>query len=120
VAQCLSLASVTTAVVAKPRGSDPVYATKQQLALDSGDNIIEVVAYNRSNLLASLPARTTGKITGPADKTKPKLHILAIGINAYVDKGWAPLGSAPLAFAPLSLGRHGLRRGYEESGSRPL
>ena len=38
---------------------------------------IEVVAYNRSNLLASLPARTKVKFTGPADKIKPKLHILA-------------------------------------------
>ena len=52
-----------------------------------------MVAYNGPNLLASLPARTTVKFTGPADKTKPKLHILAIGINDYVDQGWTPPGS---------------------------
>jgi uncharacterized caspase-like protein len=45
----------------------------------------------------------TGASTGAADETKPKLHILAIGINAYVDEGWAPPGSHPLAFAPLGL-----------------
>ena len=35
---------------------------------------------------------------------KPKLHILAIGVNAYVDKGWTPPGSSEkLAFPPLNL-----------------
>jgi hypothetical protein len=55
------------------------YNVSQQLALDPGDNNIEVVAYNGANLLASLPARTTIKFTGSADVVKPKLHILAIG-----------------------------------------
>jgi WD40 repeat protein len=94
---------VTAAVGTKPAHSGPVYTVKQQLALDPGDNAIEVVAYNGMNLLASLPARTTTKFTGPVDKTKPKLHILAIGINAYVDKGWAPSGKDILEFAPLGL-----------------
>ena len=77
---------------------------KQQLALDPGDNTIEVVAYNASNLLASLPARTTIKIPGSAAKVKPTLHVLAIGINAYVDQGWKPAGSDEvLAFPPLKL-----------------
>jgi len=70
----------------------PNNAVKQQLALDPGENTIEVTAYNARDLLASLPARTTVTFTGPADKVKPKLHILAIGINSYVDKGWAPKG----------------------------
>ena len=94
---------ITAAVSARPAGRGPAYTIKQQLALDPGDNIVEVVAYNASNLLASLPARTTIRFTAPADRTKPKLHILAIGINAYVDKGWTPPGAAPLAFAPLTL-----------------
>ena len=84
---------ITAAVAAKPAGSGPDYTLTQQLALDPGDNTIEVVAYNASNLLASLPARTTIKFTGAADQAKPKLHILAIGINAYVDRGWTPPGS---------------------------
>jgi WD40 repeat protein len=83
---------ITAAVSSLPSGSGPVYTITQLLALDPGDNVIEVVAYNGSNLLASLPARATVKFTGPADKITPKLHILAIGINAYVDKGWVPAG----------------------------
>ena len=39
----------------------------RELALDRGDNVIEVVAYNASNLLASLPARRTISFTGSAD-----------------------------------------------------
>lgn len=88
---------VTVAVAAKPSGKGPAYAITQQLALDPGDNVIELVAHNASNLLASLPARTIIKFAGPADKTKAKLHILAIGINAYVDRG------SPLRFGPLGL-----------------
>ena len=81
---------ITAAVAAKPQGRGPAYTVTQQLALDPGDNTIEVVAYNASNLLASLPARTTIKFTGSADQAKPKLHILAIGINAYVDRDGTP------------------------------
>ena len=86
---------VTAAVAAKPAGSGPTYTLTKKLALDPGDNIIEVVAYDGKNLLASLPARTSVKFTGPADKAKPKLHILAIGINKYEDKPWFD----PLDFA---------------------
>jgi hypothetical protein len=55
-------------------------------ALDVGENSIEAVAYNGRNLLASLPARRSITFAGPADSVKPKLHVLAIGINAYVDR----------------------------------
>jgi hypothetical protein len=95
---------ITTAVTSPPVGHRGDYIVTQQLALDPGDNIIELVAYNASNLLASLPARMTIKFTGPADKVKPKLHVLAIGINDYIDQGWRPRGVDDiLAFGPLSL-----------------
>jgi WD40 repeat protein len=94
---------VTAAVAGRPEGGGPVYTIARDLALDPGDNTIEVIAYNGSNLLASPPARTAVKLTGPADKMRPSLHILAIGINAYVDRGWAPPGKGPLAFEPLGL-----------------
>jgi hypothetical protein len=95
---------VTAAVVAKPTGSGPAHSVSRQLAIDPGDNTIEVVAYNGSNLLASPPARTVVKFTGSADQAKPKLHILAIGINAYEDRGWTPPGSDnPRSFGPLGL-----------------
>ncbi len=88
---------ITAAVSPTTEGRGPAYTVTQELALDPGDNTIDVVAYNGSNLLASLPARTTINFTGSADRAKPKLHILAIGINSYVDRG------TPLRFGPLGL-----------------
>jgi hypothetical protein len=95
---------VTTAVAARPEGSGPQYTLARELALDPGENTIEVVAYNASNLLASVPARTTVKFVGSADPARPKLHVLAIGIDRYIDQGWVTPGSIrPLAFRPLAL-----------------
>jgi tetratricopeptide (TPR) repeat protein len=72
--------------------------------LDPGENAIEVVAYNRRNLLASLPAQTTITYTAPTDKSKPKLYVLAIGINKYVDRGGiAPGETETKLFPPLKL-----------------
>jgi hypothetical protein len=63
-----------------------------------------VLAYERRNLLASRPAQAMITFDGPADRVKPKLHILAIGINSYVDEGWTPPGSSQkVAFPPLDL-----------------
>lgn len=73
-----------------PEGNGPVYILTRELALDPGDNTVEVVAYNRSNLMAPLPARTIVKFTGPTDKTKPKLYILTVGVDTYVDEKFAP------------------------------
>ena len=77
---------VTAAVGATKAGEREATPTRE-LALDPGDNTIEVVAYNGSNLLASLPAKTMIKLTGPTQRVRPNLHILAIGIDKYVDKG---------------------------------
>ncbi len=96
--------NVTAAVVAVPDGAGPTYEVQRTLALDPGKNSIEVIAYERRNILASLPARATIVFDGPADTAKPTLHVLAVGINAYTDKGWTPPGgSEKLAFAPLNL-----------------
>jgi uncharacterized caspase-like protein len=88
---------VTAAVVSKPEGDASAYTISRDLALEPGDNTLEVVAYNGSNLLASLPAHTTVDFASSADNGKPHLHILAIGINAYADRG------SPLRFGPLGL-----------------
>lgn len=64
------------------------------VALDPGENAIEVVAYNASNLLASLPARVTLTHDGSADTKKPTLHVLAIGIDAYLSKIFSQLNFA--------------------------
>ena len=81
----------------------PDYDVKQKLALDPGENRIEAVAYEGRNLLASLPAETAIVYDSPADTAKPKLHILAIGIDNYVDRGGRAPGSPETTyFAPLT------------------
>ena len=96
---------VTAGVMSAPQGAGPDYEVSQELALDPGENRIEVIAYEGRNLLASLPAQTTIVYDGPADATKPKLFVLAIGVNKYVDRGgqdgqFRPLtGSVPDAKA---------------------
>jgi WD40 repeat protein len=91
---------VTSGVSAVAAGAGPTYDVSRALALDPGDNQIEVIAYEDRNILASRAARTTILFRGPVDSVKPKLHILAIGINAYVDKGGP--GDAG-RFPPLNL-----------------
>jgi WD40 repeat protein len=94
---------ITAAVAAAPPGGALTDPLTQELALDLGDNTVEVLAYNGSNLLASPPARIHVKFDGPADTVKPKLHVLAIGIDKYVDKPWTERGHIRPAFKPLTL-----------------
>jgi WD40 repeat protein len=74
---------ITVGVANAAASVGPVYEIKRDLALDPGENKIEVIAYNASNLLASLPAQTSIVYSGATERVKPKLHIFAIGINAY-------------------------------------
>jgi WD40 repeat protein len=93
---------ITVGVENAPAGAGPVYEVRRRLALDPGENAIEVVAYNVRNLLASLPAQVAITYTGPAGKVQPKLYVLAIGINDYVDQGGPEPGTGKtLAFLPL-------------------
>jgi WD domain, G-beta repeat/Caspase domain len=94
---------ITVAVGTTLHGDRLNHTVSQELALDPGENIIEVVAYNATNLLASLPAQTTIKFTGRAQEYKPVLHILAIGIDDYIDQGGAGADGETLKFAPLNL-----------------
>jgi hypothetical protein len=57
---------ITAGVSNAPANAGAVYEVKQELALDPGENIIEVVAYNARNLLASFPAQTTIAFMGPS------------------------------------------------------
>jgi WD40 repeat protein len=96
------LNGVTASVMSAPANAGASYEVLQQLALDPGENRIEVVAYEHRNLLASLPAQTTVVYNGPTDVSKPKLYILAIGINKYVDRGGEdPISREILRFPPL-------------------
>jgi uncharacterized caspase-like protein len=83
-------------------GGQPVRLTRS-LVLDPGDNTIEVVAYNSSNLIASVPTRLSvaAQIASPSivpsqpalpsttpavAATKPRLFVLVAGVNEYADK----------------------------------
>jgi WD40 repeat protein len=85
---------VTAAVAGKPDGPGPDYALSQPLALDPGPNTIELTAYNGLNLLASVAGKASLSYTGPADATKPRLHVLAIGIDQYTDTKFPKLSFA--------------------------
>ena len=58
---------------------------RQTLSLDPGENVIEVVAYNAKDLIASLPAVVKIVREGTQAAARPRLHVVAIGINDYWD-----------------------------------
>ncbi len=58
---------------------------KARVALDPGENIIEVVAYNAAGLLASPPRQMSVTWDGVASSEPPALHVLAVGVNDYAD-----------------------------------
>lgn len=61
------------------------------LTLEPGENIVEVVAYNKRNLLSSIPVVTRINWNAPVDQPRSKLFIIAVGINAYQDNRFGPL-----------------------------
>lgn len=68
-----------------PVASRPPVMVKRTLALEPGENRIEVVAYNGRDLIASDPAQVVLKWDGEKNTTPPKLHVLAVGVNDYYD-----------------------------------
>lgn len=56
----------------------------ETLSLEPGENTIEVVAYNGANLIASQPAAVKVTLAAP-EANKPRLFVLAIGVNDYFD-----------------------------------
>jgi uncharacterized caspase-like protein len=76
----------------------------RSLLLDAGDNAVEVVAYNKANLIASLPSNLhVAKVAAPAvaprpapnaapspapvaAAMKPRLFALIAGVNDYADQ----------------------------------
>lgn len=81
---------VTVAVDERPGGAEGVASgqtlkLRRTLGLDEGQNTIEVVAYNRANLVASTRASSTAT-AAPTAAAKPRLFVLAAGINTYADR----------------------------------
>ena len=81
---------MTVAVGTAP-GTEKERTIRQTLALEPGRNVIEVVAYNRRNLLSSLPVSTAVTWTAPAEQPRPKLYVISVGINSYHDTLFGPV-----------------------------
>jgi WD40 repeat protein len=75
----------TVEVLEKPSVIGQEITLKLAVALDPGENTIELVAYNGKNLVASVPAQTKVLWTGTEPTAPPRLHVLAVGINDYWD-----------------------------------
>jgi WD40 repeat protein/uncharacterized caspase-like protein len=91
-----------TAGIDKPAaGSPSPLRLTRNLALDAGDNAIEVVAYNGADLIASVPARVSvaaqapqpaqpvapsAQPSTPVVAAKPRLFVLVAGVNEYADR----------------------------------
>ncbi|WP_020181491.1 caspase family protein [Methylopila sp. M107] len=67
--------------------ADKVIRLKRILALQPGDNRIEVIAYNGRNLIASNSSAVVVRRAPDAQVglAKPRLHVLAVGVNDYWD-----------------------------------
>src|SRR6185437_5351913 len=66
-------------------GNGRTETVKRTLSLEPGDNKIEVLAYNAKGLIASEPAEATVKWDGAKTAARPKLYVLAVGVNDYYD-----------------------------------
>lgn len=98
------LNGVTVGVVGSEQSAGKERRIGRRLSLEPGENAIEVVAYNGANLLASRALTATVAYKGPPGNAMSTLHVVAIGINDYIDQGWVPQGSTDtIVFGKLRL-----------------
>ena len=74
---------LTVGVENAPQRVGKTVSVSRPLPLDPGENVIELVAYNGRNLLASVPAKTSVTSTAAKTDVKPKLHAIVFGLNDY-------------------------------------
>jgi hypothetical protein len=58
----------------------------RKFSLGEGTSVIEAVAYNSANLIASLPASVVVKVSSTAARPLPRLYVLAVGVDKYFDQ----------------------------------
>ena len=63
--------------------ADGATAFTARVDIEPGDNQIEVIAYNKANLIASRPATADIVSRAKEPRQPPKLFVLAVGINEY-------------------------------------
>lgn len=73
-------------VEVRARGAAPIapssgHEVAARLVLDPGDNLVELVAYNAADLIASPPATALMRWDGVASSEPPRLHVLAAGVK---------------------------------------
>ena len=116
------LNGVTIGVDARSSVSDtkPMVGTvmyrRRTFTLDPGNNRIEVVVYNASNLIASLPAILT--VSSPdTRRDPPRLYVLAVGVSDYWDGrlrlNYAAADAHAVADSLARAGKLGLYRDVE-------
>ena len=92
---------VTVGIDTPAAGTASPLRLTRSLALEQGDNAVEVTAYNSANLVASVAARLSvvaqvpapvaaapqpAPPAAPAAAAKPRLFVLAAGVNDYADQ----------------------------------
>ena len=105
----LRINGITVGVVDRP---GPVF--KQQIVLDPGNNIIELVAYNGVNLVSSRPAQARIVWDGADPTARPQLHVLVAGINKYEDGALTLQYAVPDAMAIAAAFQKAGRGHYED------
>ncbi|UYO54611.1 caspase family protein [Rhodopseudomonas palustris] len=80
-------------------GLEPPLKITRSLTLTPGDNHVTVVAYNAAGYVASIPAEIA--ITSVQDKSpvRPRMYVLAVGVNDYWDSALHLANAAPDAKA---------------------
>lgn len=67
---------------------DPVLV-QQTLRVDPArKNEIEIIAFNREGLLSTVPIRITFDALGVAERRRPRLFVLAVGVDKYAKREW--------------------------------
>ncbi len=97
-----------------PRSADYV-VMEQTLTVDpSKKNEVEIIAYNGKGLLATQPLRFSVDAWGVAEKERPRLFVLAVGVDKYAKPDW----QLRYAAKDASAFAEALKRGSAGRGSR--
>ena len=80
---------LTTPGLAGPPAVGRAVSMSQELKVDPGvSNTVEITAYNAAGLLASLPFKIMVDPFGVTTEERPRLHVLAIGVEHYAMKDY--------------------------------
>ena len=76
--------AVSTPHLTSGGATDKALTVTTSLRVDPGQNtLVEVTAYNRAELLATLPLQISVDKFGATAEERPSMHVLAIGVNRY-------------------------------------